>query len=109
MHLIPVCHGLIGVCRTGSVYLTMAVTLERYFAIVRPLSHFKAKRFLLPASLAFAAAYNVPKFLELKKEVFRYTNETMVVGTPLRHSPLYITAYMFWSKVGRMENSLCIF
>ena len=96
----------------------MAVTLERYFAIVRPLSHFKAKRwvthkihsqcrqtkqtncrFLLPASLAFATVYNVPKFFELEKAVFPYTNETMVVGTPLRLSPVYITAYMFWSKV----------
>lgn len=35
VYIIPVLYGMIGVARTGSVYLTMAVTLERYFAIVR--------------------------------------------------------------------------
>ena len=33
--IIPVGFGLLNVARTGSVYLTMSVTLERYFAIVR--------------------------------------------------------------------------
>jgi hypothetical protein len=41
VYIIPVVYGMIGVARTGSVYFTMSVTLERYFAIVRPLSQFR--------------------------------------------------------------------
>jgi hypothetical protein len=45
------------------------VTIERYFAIVYPLKHFSAKRFLLLASVVAAVIYNIPKFYELEKKV----------------------------------------
>ena len=57
----PVCYGLLHVARSGSVYVTMAVTIERYFAIVHPLKDFKMKKALLPLAMAFAIIYNIPK------------------------------------------------
>ena len=54
--------GLVGVARTGSVYMTMSITVERYFAIVHPLKDFIAlKKYLLPATITFSLVYNVPK------------------------------------------------
>jgi hypothetical protein len=103
LHLIPVCIGLISIARTGSVYLTMAVTLERYFAIVRPLHHFGVKKFLLPCAFVFAIAYNIPRFFELEKAVFKFTNETMVEATWLRKNQIYISVYMVWSKIVFLE------
>jgi hypothetical protein len=61
VHIMPSCHGLLHVARTGSVYVTMAVTVERYFAIVHPLKKFKMKKALLPVAIIFAITYNVPK------------------------------------------------
>ena len=46
-----------------------SVTIERYFAIVHPLKHFSAKKFLLLASVVAALLYNVPKFYEFEKKV----------------------------------------
>lgn len=54
-------NGLTHVARTGSVYVTMAVTIERYFAIVNPLKDFRLKKALLPLATAFAVVYNIPK------------------------------------------------
>jgi hypothetical protein len=51
----------LGIARTGSVYVTMSVTLERYFAIVHPLKHFKVKKYLLPTTILFSVLYNMPK------------------------------------------------
>ena len=61
VHIMPVCYGLVHVARSGSVYVTMAVTIERYFAIVHPLKDFKMKKALLPLAMAFAIIYNIPK------------------------------------------------
>ena len=61
--------GLIHVARTGSVYVTMSVTLERYFAIVHPLKDFVvAKKFLLPITAIFSIAYNIPKVFKISFE-----------------------------------------
>ena len=59
----PILHGLIHVARSGSVYVTMAVTIERYFAIVHPLKDFKIKKALLPIAVIFAIVYNIPKVI----------------------------------------------
>ena len=90
---------MIGVARTGSVYLTMSVTLERYFAIVRPLSSFYMKRWLVPISIVFAIFYNFPRFFELERYIFLPTNETLVRGTTLRQNQLYISIYNTWMKM----------
>ena len=99
LHLYNWGHALIGVARTGSVYLTMSVTLERYFAIVRPLSSFYMKRWLVPISIVFAIFYNFPRFFELERYIFLPTNETLVRGTTLRQNQLYISVYNTWMKM----------
>ena len=99
----PICYGLIGISRTGSVYLTVSVTLERYFAIVRPLAPFRIKKYLLIMAITLAIAYNIPRFFELERDVFPLTNETMVVGTELRRNEIYNTYYLFWSKIIILE------
>ena len=54
-------YGLTSTSRTGSVYVTIAVTIERYFAIVKPTNQFKMKVILLPFAITFAILYNFPK------------------------------------------------
>ena len=105
VYVIPVVYGMIGVARTGSVYLTMSVTLERYFAIVRPLSSFGIKRWLVPISITFAAIYNVPRFFELERYNFPITNETLVRATKLRQDQLYVSIYNTWMKMVRLIES----
>ena len=61
----PICHGVLHIARTGSVYVTVAVTIERYFAIVQPLKEFKMKKALLPFAVIFAILYNIPKVSSL--------------------------------------------
>ena len=62
VHIIPFCHGVIHIARMGSVYVTMSITLERYFAIVHPLKDFAVvKKFLLPTTVVFSFFYNIPK------------------------------------------------
>ena len=58
MHIL---YGLTSTSRTGSVYVTIAVTIERYFAIVKPMNQFKMKVILLPLAITFAILYNFPK------------------------------------------------
>ena len=60
---IHILHGLIHIARTGSVYVTIAVTIERYFAVVHPTKEFKMKALLLPFAIIFAVLYNIPKVI----------------------------------------------
>ena len=50
--------------RIGSVFVTMSVTIERYYAIVHPLKHFTKKRYLLLISILATVVYNIPRFFE---------------------------------------------
>ena len=54
-------HGLIHTARTGSVYVTMSITFERYLAMVKPFKSIKVKKCLLPIAITFAILYNFPK------------------------------------------------
>ena len=56
-------YGLLHTARTGSVYVTIAVTIERYFAVVHPTKEFKMKVLLLPIAIIFAVLYNIPKVI----------------------------------------------
>merc|ERR1719471_1208689 len=101
LDILPVSYGFGHIGRVGSVFVTMSVTIERYFAIVHPLKHFSAKKFLLLASVVAALLYNVPKFYEFEKKVVTLENGTQVTrleGTGLRSNQEYITYYIFWSK-----------
>jgi hypothetical protein len=46
----------------GSVYITMSVTLERFFVVVYPLKKFRiSKKVLLPLVAVLSLLYNLPK------------------------------------------------
>ncbi len=62
----PVSYGLTHTARVGSVYATLSVTLERFFAIVFPFKDVDVvKRWLLPSTVIFTVVYNIPKFFEV--------------------------------------------
>ena len=62
--------GLVAVARTGSVYVTMSITVERYFAIVHPLKDFMTvKKVLLPFTVALSLLYNIPKVIYILTDV----------------------------------------
>ena len=54
-----------GIARTSSVYLTMAVTLERYYAIVKPFAsrEWLSSRKPVVACFLFGTIYNIPKLV----------------------------------------------
>ncbi|CAM6054402.1 unnamed protein product [Sphagnum tenellum] len=104
IYVIPITYGLSHTFRVGSVYSTLNVTLERFFAIVLPFRDFSSlKKWLLPSTAVFAVAYNVPKFFELTTQVDPVTNETFVTGSSLRKNPHYVSIYIFWSKFVLIE------
>jgi hypothetical protein len=66
-YILPVGFGIGHIGRVGSVFVTLSVTIERYFAIVHPLKHFSGKRYLLIVSIVSSVFYNIPKFFELER------------------------------------------
>lgn len=64
--IMPVSYGLTHTARVGSVFATLSVTLERFFAIVFPFKDVDVvKRWLIPATITFTVTYNIPKFFEV--------------------------------------------
>ena len=66
---LPFLYGMTHVSKVGSVFSTLAVSLERYFAVCRPL-WIRIRR-CHPATyivivLVFAFGFNIPKFLEFE-------------------------------------------
>ena len=79
-HFLHVLSGVIQTARTGSVYVTLGVTIERYFAIVHPFKCFKLKKILLPSAILFAIIYNIPKVISQMSTFLEhrpYTNENI--------------------------------
>ena len=89
-------------CQTGSVYMTMAVTIERYIAVCHPLksriwcTYGRARGYIL-AVVAIAIIYNLPRFYEATfvdcesetGQVF-----SLAIPTELRMNPHYIKWYI---------------
>lgn len=63
-YVLPLCQ----MAMTGSIYCTIAITIERYFTVCHPffrISHsMPAKMYIIPI-LTFSFLYNLPKFFEL--------------------------------------------
>ena len=69
LYIMPIVFGLLHTFRVGSVYVTLAVTFERFHAIICPLKHFFWKKYLLPVSVFIAVFYNIPKYFEMEMQV----------------------------------------
>ena len=110
-YVVPICFGFGHIGRVGSVFITMSVTIERYFAIVHPLKHFSSKRLLLITPMILSVLYNIPKFFEFQwsevrnlkaqfhaKYITNFDYKNGLVETTLRTNKVYTVYYIFWSK-----------
>ena len=90
----------------GSIYMTMAVGLERYIAVYHPIEYSivandasshtrRLSKYVLPITI-FAIVFNLPKFLE-SQVVYRDEDIYMEV-TDLRMSTSYVTWYHNWAR-----------
>lgn len=95
--------GLAHIGRVGSVFMTLAVTVERFVATVYPLKKLRLKWWLIGASVAGTAAYNVPRFFEFRTGVDPETGAPFVEPTELRRSELYVQLYVVWLKFFLVE------
>lgn len=91
------------VAQTASVYLTLALTAERWLAVCRPLVARTARsparaRLAAIGAVVFALLYNAPKFLEAR--VYRRGSidgeHVFCVTASDFRSPLYVTVYIHW-------------
>jgi len=109
-YILPWVLPLAQVSITGSIYFTMAITVERYVCVCWPfyrVSHtWPAKMMVIPL-VAFSFLYNTPKFFELhtivKGQVMYYENGTSYnapeygfEADPMRHNPYYYNIYCMW-------------
>ena len=69
IYIMPFGYGLGHIGRVGSVFVTVSVTIERYFAICHPLKHLRGKKYLLLIPSLMAILYNIPKFMEFELRV----------------------------------------
>ena len=60
--------GLAHIGRVGSVFVTVSVTIERYYSVCQPTSEFRFKWLLIPLPIICAFIYNIPKFFELEMD-----------------------------------------
>ena len=90
-------YGFVHIGRVGSVFLTLSVTVERFFAIVYPLKRIRRTRFLIYSSVIGAIAYNIPRFLEFKTNYIKIDegNETFEVRW---HYPSIFICFLFPEK-----------
>jgi len=128
-YLVPVMLPMAQVGLTGSIYLTVAISIERYATVVHPffkMSHsWSSFNYILPVA-AFSIIYNIPKFFELTTETRMFTKVTnissptnlynltevsefqslktsvemtVVVATNLRQNPYYVQIYVVYMNL----------
>ncbi|CAG7824937.1 unnamed protein product [Allacma fusca] len=104
--LVPYLYPISISAQTASVYLTLAVTLERYVAVCHPLRArslctWRRARYCVMTVLLFAITYNLPRWWEvLIVEGYNWTyNITMFENSmsEMRANPYYITIYINWA------------
>ena len=69
LYIVPIAIPIIQVALTGSVYCTIAISLERYLTVCHPFylasKRWSAKRYIIPI-MVFSLVYNAPRFLEMR-------------------------------------------
>ena len=118
--------GFAHIGRVGSVFVTVAITVERYLSVCYPNIECRGKSLLVPIPLIFAIIYNLPKFFELEatpkndengnkifnqstnynifyedhyqENITQYVEDIGYRGTALRLNHWYVVLYVFWSK-----------
>ena len=92
----------------SSIYMTVAIAVERYIGLCRPFRRLTsrpcpAKAYILPV-LALSLLLNIPKFLEAEiihgRDVSNPNVTITSIGiTKLRTHPHYITYYTMWTRL----------
>ena len=82
----------------GSVYTTVAISLERYFAVCRPRLKNNRKTWIYVVPVIIVTfAYNLPRFFEHNYNIVNGTLESSRTEWSMRES--YIQNYWFWTAV----------
>merc|ERR1719206_32498 len=113
--MVPVLLPLAQIGLTGSIYLTVAISIERHTTVVHPffkLSHSWSSSIYIIPTVIFSIVYNIPKFMELTTEVRTKTviaedpeveNKTLeaivVVATKLRQNTNYVQLYVIYMNL----------
>jgi len=109
-YILPWTLPLAQVSITGSIYFTMAITVERYVCVCWPfyrVSHTLPAKMMVIPLVAFSFLYNTPKFFELHTivpgEKMLHDNGTEYNATdytfraaPFRHNVYYFNIYCMW-------------
>ncbi|XP_064095013.1 FMRFamide receptor-like isoform X2 [Macrobrachium nipponense] len=100
LEVFPIFFPLGIIARTGSIYLTVILTVERYVAVCLPfrfrsLVTYGRARILVIAASLFSVLYNLPRFWEHYYEEHQKDGKTYFVIKPttLRQNPLYQQVY----------------
>ena len=91
---------------TSSIYMTMAVAMERHIAVYNPIEYSitandesshnsRLAKYVVPIT-TFSVLFNLPKFFE-SKLMYR-EDDIFVEITELRMSDIYVTWYHNWSR-----------
>ena len=103
-HLVPIILPVVQIALTGSVYTTLAISLERYLVVCRPfyaISHkpLTTKVYVLTIVL-FSIVFNLPKFFELKTchvigkpDTFEYESHTVLISFYTFLNGLFLQSY----------------
>ena len=59
-------YGILHIGRVGSVFTTLSVAIDRFYAIKYPLKMIERSHLLIIYSAAFSIIYNIPRFLEFE-------------------------------------------
>ena len=98
---------LSSIFRTGSIYFTLALSIERYLVLCRPLLY-NSKSWITKGvkvgCILFSITFNLPKFFEFEwgteKNLINGTLEEddalSLISTSLMKNNLYIEIYLFW-------------